>query len=45
MTPRTKPKNTETIIDNCVSRIKQHWKKMTEIPQKYDFSSGAFKIS
>ena len=25
------------LINTCVSLIKQHWKKMTEIPQKYDF--------
>ena len=27
----------ETVINNCVSLIKQHWKKMTVIPQKRNF--------
>ena len=27
----------ETVINTCVSLIKQDWKKMTEIPQKRDF--------
>ena len=27
----------ETVIDTCVSIIKQHWKKMVEIPQEHDF--------
>ena len=31
-----KPKKSETVISS-VSIIKQHWKKMAEIPQKSDF--------
>ena len=27
----------ENVINTCVSLIKQHWKKMMEIPQKRDF--------
>ena len=27
----------ETVINTCVSIIKQIWKKMAEIPQEYDF--------
>ena len=27
----------ETIINTCASIIKQHWKKMAEIPQERDF--------
>ena len=27
----------ETVINICVSLIKQHWKEMAEIPQKRDF--------
>ena len=35
MTPRKKTKKkSENIINTCVSLIKQHWKKMVEIPQK-----------
>ena len=38
MIPRKKiQKKWETIINTCVSFIKQHWKKMAEIPQKHDF--------
>ena len=29
----------ETVINTCVSLIKQHWKKVVEIPQKRDFLS------
>ena len=32
-----KPKKSETVINTCVSLIKQHWKKIAEIPQKQDF--------
>ena len=32
-----KTPKSETIIDNCVSLIKRHWKKITEIPQTRDF--------
>ena len=35
--PRKKPEKLETVINTCVSIIKQHWKKMTEIPQKQIF--------
>ena len=31
------PKRLEAVISNCVLLIKQHWKIMTEIPQKRDF--------
>ena len=34
MIPRKKPKNPETVINTCVSIIKQ---QMAEIPQKCDF--------
>ena len=38
MIPRkNNPKKSETVINTCVSLIKQHWKKMAEIPQKHDF--------
>ena len=37
MIPRKKPKRLETIINTCVSLIKQHWRKMLEVPQKSDF--------
>ena len=37
MIPRNKPTKSETIVNTCVSLIKQHWKKMAEIPQKRDF--------
>ena len=38
MIPRKKKKKkSESIINNCVSLIKQHWKKMTEIPHKRGF--------
>ena len=30
----------EIVINTCVSLIKQHWKKMAEIPQKHDFLTG-----
>ena len=32
------PEKSETVINNnCVLLLKQHWKKMAEIPQKRDF--------
>ena len=34
MIPRGKPKKLETFINTF---IKEHWKKMAEIPQKSDF--------
>ena len=34
---RTKTQKSETSINKCVSLIKQHWKKMAEIPQKRYF--------
>ena len=37
MIPRKKTKKLETAINTCVSIIKQHWKKMAEIPQECDF--------
>ena len=40
---RRKQKKLETVIDTCVSLIKQHWKKMAEIAQICDFQN--FKIS
>ena len=44
MIPRKKAKKSETVINTCVSLIKQHCKKMAEIQQKHDFSLGAFRI-
>ena len=35
----------ECIINSCVSPIKQHWKKMIEIPQKCDFLTKFLKKS
>ena len=32
-----KPKKIESVINTCVSLIKQHWEKMAEIPQERDF--------
>ena len=37
MTPRKKTEKSKTVINICVSIIKQHWKKMAEIPQEHDF--------
>ena len=37
MIPRKNPKKSDTAINTCVSIIKQHWKKMVEIPQGHDF--------
>ena len=38
MIPRKKkPQKLETVINTCVSIIKQPWKKMVEIPWKRDF--------
>ena len=37
MIPRKNPKKSDTVINTCVSIIKQHWKKMVEIPQGHDF--------
>ena len=34
---RKKRERLETAINTCVSLIKQHWKKMAEIPQKCGF--------
>ena len=36
MIPRKNPKKWK-LINTCVSLIKQHWKKMAEVPQKHDF--------
>ena len=33
----------QTDINTCVSLIKEHWKKMTEIPQKHDFLTSSIK--
>ena len=35
--PRRKTQKSETVINTCVSLIKQHWKKVAEIPQKRNF--------
>ena len=35
--PRKNPETSETVINTCVSIIKQDWKKMVEIPQKCNF--------
>ena len=32
----------ETVINTCVSLIKQHWKQIAEIPQKRDFLTSNF---
>ena len=32
-----KPEKSATVINNCVSIMKQHWKMMAEIPQERDF--------
>ena len=37
MIPGKKTQKSETVINTCVSLIKQHWEKMTEVPQKRDF--------
>ena len=38
MIPRKKKtKKSETVINTCISVIKQHWKKMAEIPEECDF--------
>ena len=37
MIPRKTPEKSETLINTCVSIIKQPWKKMAEIPQEHDF--------
>ena len=34
---KRKQKKMETVINTYVSLIKQHWKKMAEIPQECDF--------
>ena len=31
------PEKSETVINTCISLIKQHWKKVAEIPQIFDF--------
>ena len=43
MIPRKKKKNSETVINTCVSIIKQHWKKMAEISQELDFLTWIIK--
>ena len=35
--PKKTPEKSETVINTCLSIIKQHWKKVEEIPQKHDF--------
>ena len=45
MIPRKNPKKSETVINTCVLLIKQHWKKMTEIPQKRDFLTWSIQNS
>ena len=39
-----KGKKLETAINTDVSLIKQHWKKMAEIPQKHDFFIWSIQI-
>ena len=39
MIPRKKPQ--QTVINTCVSIMKQHWKKMAEIPTNVILSLGA----
>ena len=37
MIPEKKKPKSETVINTCVSLIKQHWQKMAEIAYKRDF--------
>ena len=37
MIPKKKLEKLETVMNNCASIIKQHWKKMAEIPQECNF--------
>ena len=40
------PKKTsklEIVINTCITLIKQHWKKMAEIPQKHGFLTGSIQ--
>ena len=37
------PEKLETVINTCVSLIKQHWKKMAEIPHKRDFHTWSIQ--
>ena len=36
MIPKKTSEKSETLINTCVSIIKQHWKKIVEITQEYD---------
>ena len=36
MIPRKQSQKSKTVINTCVSLIKQELKKMTEIPEKHD---------
>ena len=44
MIPRKKPKKSEIVINTCISLIKQHRKKMAEIPQKRDYLTWSIQI-
>ena len=35
--PRKNLEKSDAVINTCVSVIKQHWKKMVEIPQEHVF--------
>ena len=37
MIPRKNPEKLESVINTCISIIKQHWEKMAEIPQEHNF--------
>ena len=37
MIPRKDSEKQETVINTCLSIIKQHWRKKAEIPQEHDF--------
>ena len=41
---RNETKKLETVINTCVSLIKQHWEKMVGIPQKRDFPTSSIQI-
>ena len=45
MIPRKKqPEKSETVINACILIIKQHWKKMAEVPQEHDFLTQGIQI-
>ena len=36
------PEKLDSVINTCVSIIKEYWKKMAEIPQEHDFKGNQF---